>query len=52
MFLFPIDWTDCAAAKELTNNVGRWFIGMFVNDSDHVKNRITARDLTGSVKKY
>ena len=29
---------------------GRWFIGMFVNDSDHVKNRITAKDLTGSVK--
>ena len=28
---------------------GRWFIGMFVNDSDHVKNRITASDLTGSV---
>ena len=34
------------------NNLGRWFVGMFVNDSDHVKNRITARDLTGSVKKY
>ncbi|MDC3089835.1 hypothetical protein OA346_01130 [Candidatus Pelagibacter sp.] len=29
---------------------GRWFIGMFVNDSDHVRNRITAKDLTGSVK--
>ena len=28
---------------------GRWFIGMFVNDSDHVKNRITAKDLTGSI---
>ena len=28
---------------------GRWFIGMFVNDSDHIKNRITAKDLTGSV---
>ena len=33
-------------------NKGRWFIGMFVNDSDHIKNRVTARDLTGSVKKY
>jgi len=31
---------------------GRWFIGMFVNDSDHVKNRITAKDLTGSVSKF
>ena len=28
----------------------RWFIGMFVNDSNHVKDRITAKDLTGSVK--
>ena len=32
------------------SNKGRWFIGMFVNDSDHIKNRITAKDLTGSVK--
>ena len=27
---------------------GRWFIGMFVNDSNHVKNRVTANDLTKS----
>ena len=27
---------------------GRWFIGMFVNDSNHVQNRITANDLTKS----
>jgi len=27
---------------------GRWFIGMFVNDSNHVKNRTTAKDLTNS----
>ncbi len=33
------------------SNAGRWFVGMFVNDSDHLKNRITAKDLTGSVKK-
>ena len=32
------------------SNKGRWFIGMFVNDSDLVKNRITAKDLTGSLK--
>ena len=32
------------------SNKGRWFLGMFVNDSDHVKNRITAKDLTGSTK--
>jgi len=30
---------------------GRWFLGMFVNDSDHVKNRITSEDLTGSIKR-
>jgi hypothetical protein len=30
----------------------RWFIGMFVNDSNHVKNRMTASDLTGSVKSF
>jgi|TARA_Y100000389_G_scaffold198470_1_gene235032 hypothetical protein len=34
------------------SNKGRWFIGMFVNDSDHVKNRVTAKDLTSSVKNY
>ncbi len=27
---------------------GRWFVGMFVNDSNHVKNRITANDLSYS----
>ena len=32
------------------SNKGRWFIGMFVNDSDHVRNRLTAKDLTKSVK--
>ena len=32
-------------------NKGRWFVGMFVNDSDHLKDRITAKDLTGSIKK-
>ena len=28
----------------------RWFIGMFVNDSNHVKNRITAKDLDWKCK--
>ena len=32
------------------SNKGRWFIGMFVNDSDHVHNRLTAKDLTQSVE--
>jgi hypothetical protein len=31
-------------------NVGRWFIGMFVNDSDHVQDRVTAFDVTQSVE--
>ena len=30
---------------------GRWFIGMFVNDSDHVKNRAVAKDLSYSVNR-
>lgn len=34
------------------NNEGRWFLGMFVNDSDHVKNRITSEDLSGNQKKF
>jgi hypothetical protein len=32
------------------SNKGRWFLGMFVNDSDHVINRITAKDITGSLE--
>ena len=30
---------------------GRWFLGMFVNDSDHVKNRVTSKDLSGIIKR-
>ena len=29
-------------------DVGRWFIGMFVNDSDHVEDRVTGVDISGS----
>jgi len=36
----PLDWSF---------ETGRWFIGMFVNDSDCVADRVTARDLTESV---
>ena len=36
----PLDWSF---------DTGRWFVGMFVNDSDHVPERVTARDLTDSV---
>ena len=32
------------------SNKGRWFLGMFVNDSDHVQNRVTSKDLTGTIK--
>ena len=35
-----------------TSNEGRWFLGMFVNDSDHVKNRITSEDLSGNQNKF
>ena len=28
------------------SNKGRWFIGMFVNDSDHVRNRVTPKDVS------
>ena len=34
------------------SNEGRWFLGMFVNDSDHVKNRITSEDLSGNQDKF
>ena len=46
-------WCDKVDPNEKliwNSNKGRWFVGMFVNDSDHVRNRITAKDLTGSVK--
>jgi len=33
------------------SNKGRWFLGMFVNDSNHIINRITAKDITGSIKR-
>ena len=32
------------------SNEGRWFLGMFVNDSDHVQNRVTSKDLSGIIK--
>lgn len=35
----PLNWSQA---------VGRWFIGMFVNDSDHIKGRVTATDISGS----
>ena len=46
-----VDKVDPKEKLVWNSNAGRWFIGMFVNDSDHVKNRITAKDLTGSVKR-
>jgi hypothetical protein len=44
-----VDKVDPREKLVWNSNKGRWFIGMFVNDSDHVKNRMTAKDLTGSV---
>ena len=45
-----VDSVDPKIKLSWNTNKGRWFIGMFVNDSDHVKNRATTKDLTGSVK--
>lgn len=44
-----VEKVDSEKKLNWKSNAGRWFIGMFVNDSDHVKNRITAKDLTKSV---
>mgnify|MGYP007053901043 CR=1 FL=1 len=44
-----VDRIDPENKLSWNTNKGRWFIGMFVNDSDHVKNRNTTKDLTGSV---
>jgi hypothetical protein len=33
------------------SNAGRWYVGMMVNDSDHVHNRLTSKDLSESVEK-
>ena len=46
-----VEAIDPDKALSWKSNKGRWFLGMFVNDSDHVKNRITSEDLTGSIKK-
>ena len=47
-----VDKVDPNEKLVWNSNKGRWFIGMFVNDSNHVKNRITARDLTLSVNAH
>jgi len=44
-----VDMIDKNRKIDWKSHKGRWFIGMFVNDSNHVKERITASDLTGSV---
>jgi len=38
--MFDLDWSL---------EKGRWFLGMYSNESDHVKNRVTAKDLSRSV---
>ena len=43
-----VDTVDPKKKLDWKSYYGRWFVGMFVNDSDHVKNRITANDLTNS----
>tara|TARA_B100001741_G_C16527597_1_gene587867 strand:- start:108 stop:977 length:870 start_codon:yes stop_codon:yes gene_type:complete len=46
-----VDKVDPNLKLNWKNNDGRWFIGMFVNDSDHVKNRSVAKDLSYSVNR-
>lgn len=46
-----VDTVDKSKKLNWKSYAGRWFVGMFVNDSNHVKNRITAKDLTNSVSK-
>jgi len=43
-----VDVVDKHKKLDWKSYKGRWFVGMFVNDSDHVKDRITANDLTNS----
>ena len=43
-----VDVVDKHKKLDWKSYKGRWFVGMFVNDSDHVKNRTTANDLTNS----
>ena len=44
-----VDKVDPNKKLNWKSKKARWFIGMFVNDSDHVKDRLTAKDLTKSV---
>ena len=43
-----VDVVDNHKKIDWKSYMGRWFVGVFVCDSDHVKNRITAKDLTNS----
>lgn len=43
-----VDAVDDHSTLDWSLDSGRWFIGMFVNDSDHVKGRVTATDISGS----
>ena len=46
-----VDKVDPKSKLNWKSDNGRWFIGMFVNDSDHVKNRVVAKDLSYSVNR-
>ncbi len=45
-----VDVIDPKEKLNWKSNKGRWFLGMFVNDSDHLKNRVTSEDLSGKIK--
>ena len=40
---------DPNAKLDWSSKSGRWFLSMFCNDSDKVKNRVTAKDLSNSI---
>jgi hypothetical protein len=46
-----VDVIDPKEKLNWNSNKGRWFLGMFVNDSDHLENRITSEDLSGKIKR-
>jgi hypothetical protein len=44
-----VDKIDPASNLNWSLEKGRWFLGMYSNESDHVQNRVTAKDLSQSI---
>ena len=45
-----VDKIDGLENCEWDTNKGRWFIGLYSNDSDEVKNRITSKSISAKAK--